>query len=298
MRITNKSLAAGSVLVALILFGLATIWMSQEITEPIGDTAEDHALKLEYLAFKLKVYEAIGIGFLVALLGLLVPNILPEAKYEFNRQKEGRRIFSEAKTGIDYFRYELADLDRQPARDHIHKIHELKHLADTYIKNNPRIANWPYEKPYEAYDIIMAYLNLVEDDAVSWDSLNVEQRKERLSGVQKQIEKAVKKRSERMSNEPEIKPEKKRPRGSGYYTVAVGLIFISGGVASFSVDSDQFHLWLMRAWILFVVFTLMFWGIDRIRNSREDMTIGQDTINMVNGVLVSTIALLALMFGK
>jgi hypothetical protein len=89
MRVTNKQILIGASAIAGILFVLSSIWAGFFLQLP-----SDPSLSLEYLKFVLEVYKAIGIGFLIALLGLLIPNILPEAKYEFDKLKDGREIYS------------------------------------------------------------------------------------------------------------------------------------------------------------------------------------------------------------
>jgi len=93
----------------------------------------------------------------------------------------------------------------------------------------------------------------------------------------------------------------KEPKGSGYYSVAVGLLFLGGMVASFIIDFEKttstVSLMLLRVWLTFVAATLLYWGSNRIKTGSSDWTIGQGTIGMVNGVFASTIAILALMFG-
>ena len=89
------------------------------------------------------------------------------------------------------------------------------------------------------------------------------------------------------------------PKGSGWYALVVGLLFIGGVFGSFFTDVEKpLFLWLIRAWLFFAGGSLAYWGSVRIKNGSADMTVGQDTINMVNGVFASTIPLLALMFGK
>jgi len=90
------------------------------------------------------------------------------------------------------------------------------------------------------------------------------------------------------------------PKGSGFYSAAVGLLFLGGVIASFFVSfaKPPIIVWLFRLWLIFVSGTLLYWGQNRVRTGKKDMTIGQDTISMVNGIFASTIALLALMFGK
>lgn len=188
MKITNKNLVSFVIIVTLVFFGLATLWLNREAVSPTDNSLEAHKIKLEYLSLKLDVYKAIGIGFLIALLGLLIPNILPEARYEFEKMKEGRKVFSEAKTGIDYLRFGLPYLDRVSAINHINEIHRLKHLADAYIRNDPRIAKWPDAKPYDAYHIIMKYLHAVSDPGINWDKMTLIKRQSTMMKVYVDIE--------------------------------------------------------------------------------------------------------------
>lgn len=89
------------------------------------------------------------------------------------------------------------------------------------------------------------------------------------------------------------------PKGSGYYAFIVGILFLLAVVGSFfSGDQDPFELWLIRAWLVFVASGLLYWGRNRVQTGNNDLTVGQETINMVNGLFGSTIALLALLFGK
>jgi hypothetical protein len=128
MKITTRQITIGAIVTALILFVASTIWMGDFLSPPTDST-----LRLEYLKFTLEVYEAIGLGFLITLLGVAIPNNVPQARYDFETLKEGRGIYSKAKTGIDYPPYKLADLDFKNRIAHIESVHCLKHLADAYI---------------------------------------------------------------------------------------------------------------------------------------------------------------------
>jgi hypothetical protein len=91
--------------------------------------------------------------------------------------------------------------------------------------------------------------------------------------------------------------EQQPPRGSGYYAVIIGVLFILACVGSSpSVIAKVTPGLLMRAWLVFVSATLILWGSNRIRRGRKDWTVGQDTITLVNGLITSTIALFALLF--
>ncbi len=80
MKITNKSLISFIFVLSLLIFILSAFWMETKIGIPKGDSIDEQRVKLDYLTFKLNVYKAIGIGFLIAILGLLIPNIFPETK--------------------------------------------------------------------------------------------------------------------------------------------------------------------------------------------------------------------------
>src|SRR5437870_727185 len=58
--------------------------------------------RIEYYKFYLEAFKVIAVGFGVAVLGILVPAILTEGRYRFERLKESRNAYSEVKTGVDY----------------------------------------------------------------------------------------------------------------------------------------------------------------------------------------------------
>lgn len=136
-------------------------------------------LRLEYLKFTLEVYKAIGLGFLITLLVAAIPNIMPEARYNFEISKEGRDVYSKAKTGSDYLPYALAALEFKNGIEHIESIHRLKHLADAYIEESPKAGKWPYD----VYARIVAYRDVVEGQK-DWDTLSSQKRLELLGNVE------------------------------------------------------------------------------------------------------------------
>lgn len=139
----------------------------------------DPELRLEYLNFYLEVYKAIGVAFLVTVLGAIIPQIVPEAKFTFDNIVKGREHYTKAKTGIDYLPYRLPYYNMQEALAHIETIHQTKHLADIYIKEPYRVAKWPYD-PYER--IVVYRTALI--NCSSWDNLPVEKRLEVMQSVE------------------------------------------------------------------------------------------------------------------
>jgi hypothetical protein len=89
------------------------------------------------------------------------------------------------------------------------------------------------------------------------------------------------------------------PKGSGCYAALMGILFLVALALSFKISVDLWtRQWLVRTWLAFVSVTLLFWGINRINTGRRDWTVGQDTINLVNALIATTIALVALLFSK
>jgi hypothetical protein len=87
MKITVKNIMVFGGIIAFLLFIAATSWMATCVEIP-----SDPEMRLKYYEFMLEVYQAIDIGFLIALLGALIPHIFTETKYEFDKRKEGRAM--------------------------------------------------------------------------------------------------------------------------------------------------------------------------------------------------------------
>lgn len=86
-----------------------------------------------------------------------------------------------------------------------------------------------------------------------------------------------------------------KPKGSGYFSLAVGIAFVAVLLASFFVDlravSPQ---WFLRCWLGFASSIMLVWGARRIRKGRDDWTVGQETLNFVVGVVGATVAIFAI----
>ena len=87
-----------------------------------------------------------------------------------------------------------------------------------------------------------------------------------------------------------------KPKGSGYFAAFCGVFFMVAFVGSFFVSVDQLSPeWIMRVWFLFVAAILIFWGCNRVRTGRADLTVGQETINLVIALVGASVALLGLL---
>jgi hypothetical protein len=161
MKITVRQITIGAILIALLLFVAATIWLGRYLSPP-----SDPIQELEYFRFTLEVYKAIGLGFLITLLGVAIPNILPEARYEFETSKEARMAYSKVKTGVIYLQYKLADLNFSDAIAHLENLHFQKHLAENYPQSSKNM-EWLKNDAYNMIDSTFKRLGKRTD----WDSI-------------------------------------------------------------------------------------------------------------------------------
>jgi hypothetical protein len=86
-----------------------------------------------------------------------------------------------------------------------------------------------------------------------------------------------------------------RPKGSGCFSLAVGVAFLFVLVASFWIDLRTISpIWFLRSWLAFSAVILVAWGARRIKEGRNDWTIGQSTLNFVVAVVGATVAIFTL----
>lgn len=86
-----------------------------------------------------------------------------------------------------------------------------------------------------------------------------------------------------------------RPKGSGYFALVAGLLFLAVFIASFVINLRTICPYrLLQAWLVFAAIILIIWGGNRVKIGRQDFTVGQTTINFVVGLVGATIALFTL----
>lgn len=90
------------------------------------------AAQLAIYKFDLELFKTTLGGFLVAMLGILIPASITEALHNFKRLKESRAAYSRAKTGIDYLALRLCTATLIEAHEIIHEVHFYKHQAVLY----------------------------------------------------------------------------------------------------------------------------------------------------------------------
>jgi hypothetical protein len=148
--------------------------------------------KLEFYKFSLSIYETIGIGFLVAVLGIIIPHLLSEVKYKHERAKEARIAYSKAKTNIVYLPNDISKMEYSQAINHIKNVHQEKHLAEVYPENRCH-REWKTKLYYK----IATYRKILESDINSWDSQDWHERFKTLTdNFKKTLEKVKKEERE------------------------------------------------------------------------------------------------------
>jgi hypothetical protein len=145
--------------------------------------------RLEYYKFYLDAFKVILISGLVALVAALVPQILAQARADFDKRKESRIAYSNAKTGIDYLPLRLSALKLSEASALIQQTHVYKHQAELYEellerwlrrRNDQRSSlQWGDDM----YDKLFAIRQVLERHGAEWDSLSPSQRLELLYKV-------------------------------------------------------------------------------------------------------------------
>ena len=116
-----KTILIATTAVAITMAALVTLQLSSE-----------SVLTLELRRFYFDVYRAVGIGFLVAVLAAVVPQLLPEARDRFERFKASRLAYSEAKTSALYLPARISGLDFAEAVEALEDAHVKLHVAETY----------------------------------------------------------------------------------------------------------------------------------------------------------------------
>jgi uncharacterized membrane protein YidH (DUF202 family) len=95
------------------------------------------------------------------------------------------------------------------------------------------------------------------------------------------------------------------PIGSGKFARNVGMTFIAAGIGVVALDYLRVPLrpvYLLGAWLVACGLIAIRWGTRRIQVAmasdkyRDDPTIGQQTINMLVGMVAATFVIAALVF--
>ena len=161
------SVAAIFLLACLVLFGY---WSYRGASA--AERVEDFKLCLE--AFKVIV-----VSFFVSLIGILIPARVREVRYIFQRMKESRIAYSEAKTGVAYLPIQLCSLNFSDSATLIQQVHFQKHQAELYEDLDKHAKHLGVTGRIWAdkhFQRLVAFRMVLEDHTADWDALTRNER--------------------------------------------------------------------------------------------------------------------------
>jgi hypothetical protein len=133
--------------------------------------------RIQYYQLHADLAKAVLVGFGAALLGILIPAVFAEARFSFERLRDSRSAYSEAKTSVDYLPLRLCTLDLKAAAALVQRAHVRKHEAELYPElglhlKGRGITQTPDQWGDAPYDRLFIVRTLLEDNASDWDSLS------------------------------------------------------------------------------------------------------------------------------
>lgn len=132
---SEKSLIAKVILIVVIMALALTVavivWLQTQFPPPVDDLA----VKVRYLEQYVAVLQILAVGVLAAILTVIIPLLLPEARDRFERYKESRQAYSRAKTSVIYLPDKVANAaDMKEATELVAEAHRELHFAETFEK--------------------------------------------------------------------------------------------------------------------------------------------------------------------
>ena len=164
----------------------ATVFIAAILLLLLKRVADEHsglpiADRIQYYKLYVDLTKAVLVGFGAALLGILIPAVFAEARYSFERLRDSRTAYSEAKTGIDYLPLRLCTLDLKSASALVQRAHVRKHEAELYPELETHLKRrgiraTPEQWGDELYNRLFIVRKLLEEHAGDWDSLSPDAR--------------------------------------------------------------------------------------------------------------------------
>lgn len=114
-------------LFAIALTGAAGSWLWYAFPPPPQPSE-----RVQYLEQYVNLVQVIGVGVVVALVSVIIPLMLPEARDRFERYKESRVAYSRAKTAVLYLCDRVVNVDREEAFRLVEEAHRELHFAETF----------------------------------------------------------------------------------------------------------------------------------------------------------------------
>ena len=173
-RTAYVALITTVVVAAVSLFLLERSALQYSGVMPVDD-------RIQYYKLYADLAKAVLVGFGAALLGILIPAVFAEARYSFERLRDSRTAYSEAKTGVDYLPLRLCTLDLKAAAAFVQRAHVRKHEAELYPELKFHLKKRGINKTPEQwgdgiYSQLFDVRELLEAHAGEWDSLRPDAR--------------------------------------------------------------------------------------------------------------------------
>jgi hypothetical protein len=162
----------------LVLVTLAITWVSLGLYH--AWVAAAGWLPIDRLNFFLDAYKAIGIGFLIAIVSVLIPYYVQEVRDKLSRFKESRVQYSQAKTSVMYLRETITLIDDvKKAVAAVRFAHKKLHLAETYREELRHHLSWhrhPETWVDRNYWELVAIRKVLDANLQRWESMTREAR--------------------------------------------------------------------------------------------------------------------------
>lgn len=166
----------------LIIFILITIVILALATWQYYSTNKSH--DIEFYKLFLDFVKNVLIGFLIAVLGILIPQMIPFKRFDLEVSKKAKEIYSEAKTEMECFAYKFQYMDDvNKILQFLQEVQQKKHLADVYHEYLPNVNPegkypaqriWP--KDLKPYNRITNIRNIVQENSSDWKELSPDKR--------------------------------------------------------------------------------------------------------------------------
>jgi hypothetical protein len=168
-----------AVITTICVAGILLLLLEQSASQrsgimPVSD-------RIAYYKLHVDLAKAVLVGFSAALLGILIPSVFAEARFSFERLKDSRTAYSEAKTSVDYLPLRVCALDLKSAAALLQRAHVRKHEAELYRElglhlKRRGITKTPEQWGDELYDRLFSVRTILEAHAADWDSETADAR--------------------------------------------------------------------------------------------------------------------------
>lgn len=119
----------GLTILAIGLTAIVFFWLNTQFSTP----EQNEELNVKYLEHYVAAFQILAVGVFAALITVVIPLLLPEARDRFERFKESRKAYSKAKTAVIYLPDKVANAaDMKEAITLVQEAHRQLHFAETF----------------------------------------------------------------------------------------------------------------------------------------------------------------------